>query len=184
MLAHQANQTSWQDALVARHPRLFNIAQHGGTYTPGSPECDEGWRELLERACVRIQAAVIADGGTFSALQIKEKYGTLRFYWTGRLSKEAEHGIEDAVALAEARSACTCEVCGNPGVLHSRGGWLATACPDHARGEPVPVVAGWANIHLIRGTRDGKTAILVCRRYDRDTDSFIDVDPTSLGIEE
>jgi hypothetical protein len=183
MLA-QANRTSWQSALVARHPSLFNIAKHGGTYTPGSPECGEGWRDLLERACTRIQAAVIADGGTFSALQIKEKYGTLRFYWTGRLSKEAEHAIEDAVALAEARSACTCEVCGRAGVLHARGDWLATACPEHAKGAPVPVTAGWENIHLVRGTHDGKASIIVCRRYDRETDSFVDVGPTSLGIEE
>jgi len=183
MLA-QANRTSWQSALIARHPSLFNVAQHGGTYTPGYPECNEGWRDLLERACTRIEAAVIADGGTFSALQIKEKYGTLRFYWTGRLSKEAEHAVEDAVALAEARSACTCEVCGRAGVLHARGDWLATACVDHARGKPVPVVAGFENLHIVRVFGAGRYPIASCRRYVRETDSFLEVDPRSLGIEE
>jgi hypothetical protein len=48
----------------------------------------------------------------------------------------------------------------------------------------VPIQAGWENLHLVRGYRDGKIAIIVCRRYDRETDSFVDVDPQSLGIEE
>jgi hypothetical protein len=48
----------------------------------------------------------------------------------------------------------------------------------------VPIEPGWENIHLTRGTRGGKTAILVCVRYVRETDEFVDVDPSSLGIEE
>ena len=62
-----SGQRSWQSDLVSRYPDLFNVAKHGGSYTSGYPECGEGWRDQLERACVRMQAAVTADGGTFSA---------------------------------------------------------------------------------------------------------------------
>jgi hypothetical protein len=50
-------------------------------------------------------------------LQIKEKFGTLRFYWDGTLSSEATAQVEEAIALAEARSACTCELCDAEGQL-------------------------------------------------------------------
>jgi hypothetical protein len=71
---------------------------------------------LLERACVRIRAAVQADGGSFQLTQIKEKYATLRAYWHGALSPEADARVEEAVDLAEARSAVSCEICGEPGL--------------------------------------------------------------------
>ncbi|VIO79137.1 hypothetical protein CI41S_67050 [Bradyrhizobium ivorense] len=48
---------------------------------------------------------------TFKFSQIKEKYGTLRVYWDGSLSSEATIQVEEAIALAEARSATCCEIC-------------------------------------------------------------------------
>jgi hypothetical protein len=184
MLAHQTERT-WQDVLVARHPRLFLSGDDQPRIT-GYPIVGDGWRELVERAVDRIaDTLAAAPSGSVTIVEAKEKFATLRMYWRGtRLTKAAEQAITDAIALAEARSACTCEVCGREGMLHQVGGQLLTACAEHAKGSPVPIEAGWENIHLVRGTRDGKTAILVCRRYDRDTDSFIDVDPQSLGIEE
>jgi hypothetical protein len=173
----------WQSDLVTRYPDLFNVAQHGGTYTPGLPECGEGWRELLERVCARIQALVVADGGTFSVLQVKEKYASLRFYWTGRLSAEAEAKVEIAIEMAEARSDCTCEVCGEEGRLHRKGGWLMTRCSTHAEGSPVEIRPGLENVRIAERVV-GKRRTVSCRRYDRETDSFVDVDPKSLGIEE
>jgi hypothetical protein len=178
-----SGQRNWQRDLVWRHPDLFNVAKHGGTYTPGYPECGPGWRDLLERACGRIQAAVAADGGTFSALQIKEKYGTLRFDWTGRLSKEAEALIDEAIDLAEARSACTCELCGEEGRVHRKGGWLMTRCATHAEGRAVETEPRFENVHIMERTV-GKRREVICRRYDRATDTFIAVPPGSLGIEE
>ncbi|WP_128921297.1 hypothetical protein [Bradyrhizobium nanningense] len=38
--------------------------------------------------------------------QIKQKYGTLYVYWDGTLSPEADALVEEAIALAEASSAC------------------------------------------------------------------------------
>jgi hypothetical protein len=185
-MAGRRESRTWRDSLVARHPRLFNLTENGQTYTTGYPECGDGWRDLIETAAGRItDVLAAAPSGSVTIDQVKSKYGTLRMYWHGKdLSPAAEHAIEDAVALAEARSACSCETCGAAGVLHARGDWLATACPDHARGEPVPIVPGFENLHIVRVFGAGRYPIASCRRYDRETDSFVDVDPRSLGIEE
>ena len=60
------------------------------------------------------------------AVQVKEKYGTLRFYM--HYSTEE---MEDLIHEAEKQSAKTCETCGQPGVLRGPG-WYFTACETHA----------------------------------------------------
>jgi hypothetical protein len=57
--------------------------------------------------------------------QVKEKFGTLRFYYHG-----GDDYVRGAVAMAEAMSACTCEECGAPGRM-STGGWLSVRCVEH-----------------------------------------------------
>lgn len=59
------------------------------------------------------------------ATQVKEKFGTLRFYYNG--GDDVVHGI---VSMAESMSAVTCERCGNPGKL-STGGWIKALCKKH-----------------------------------------------------
>jgi hypothetical protein len=175
----------WRIELVEAHPRLFLGPTGRPESARGSPSCEEGWRDLLERACARIDAALV-EGGAFRVLQIKEKLGTLRLYWSGDMPEIAKANVKEAIALAVARSACTCEICGAEGRLHNRGGWLATACAGHAKGEPVPVKPGFENLHIVRtfSSKPGRFPIVSCRRYMRDTDSFVDVDPMTLGIEE
>jgi hypothetical protein len=167
----------WRIEFMEAHPRLFSPGSRGYA------ECGDGWHDLLERCCVRIEAA-LADGDLFTAEQIKSKYGTLRFYWGGSLSDAAKARVEEAIDLAEARSACTCEICGAAGRLYERGDWLATACPEHARGEPVPVKAGHENLRIVGRLVEGRLRIASCRRYDREVDAFVDVDPATVGIEE
>lgn len=62
------------------------------------------------------------------ALQVKEKFGTLRFYTAG-----GDDFIYGVTSMAEAMSANTCEVCGKPGKLN-RGGWIACRCEEHTNG--------------------------------------------------
>jgi Calcineurin-like phosphoesterase len=171
-----------RDDLIEAHLRLFHPPAGAPEAAEGYPNCEEGWRDLLERACDRIEVAL--GRGVFKVLQIKEKFGTLRFYWSGDLSLEAEAKVEEAIALAQARSACTCEICGAEGRLYSRGGWRATACAKHAKGEAVPIKSGFENLRFVRGMVEGRIRIILCRRYDRAADTFVDMDPKSLGIEE
>jgi hypothetical protein len=54
--------------------------------------------------------------------QVKEKFGTLRFYYTG-----GDEYISGMVAMAESMSGVICESCGNPGERRG-GGWVHTYC--------------------------------------------------------
>ena len=57
--------------------------------------------------------------------QVKEKFGTLRFYYSG-----GDDYISGLVSMAESMSGVTCETCGKPGTQTS-GGWIKTACVEH-----------------------------------------------------
>ena len=54
--------------------------------------------------------------------QVKEKFGTLRFYYSG-----GDDAIDGMVRMAESMSGVTCEECGNPGERRG-GGWVHTYC--------------------------------------------------------
>jgi len=58
--------------------------------------------------------------------QVKEKFGTLRFYYSG-----GDDYISGLVSMAESMSAVTCDECGNPG-KQVGGGWITTLCQTHA----------------------------------------------------
>lgn len=60
------------------------------------------------------------------AVQVKEKFGGLRFYVNG-----GTDGIYDMISMAESMSVVTCEECGSPG-RRRRGGWIRTLCDKHA----------------------------------------------------
>jgi hypothetical protein len=54
--------------------------------------------------------------------QVKEKFGTLRFYYSG-----GDDAIDGMVQMAESMSGVTCEGCGNLGERRG-GGWIHTYC--------------------------------------------------------
>lgn len=96
-------------------------------------ECGDGWFDILLEASTRLQKQIetypkdVRDD--IVALQVKEKYGTLRFY----ISYYTEE-LDEIIQHAEKRSACTCETCGKPGKLYGAF-WLYTACEEHIREE-------------------------------------------------
>jgi hypothetical protein len=57
--------------------------------------------------------------------QIKEKFGTLRFYATG-----GDDTTDGMMTMAESMSAILCEECGAPGERR-HGGWIRTLCDEH-----------------------------------------------------
>jgi len=60
------------------------------------------------------------------ATQVKEKFGTLRFYYDG-----GDSAIDGMVRMAESMSGVTCETCGNKGQLRGEG-WIYVSCLEHA----------------------------------------------------
>ncbi len=93
-----------------------------------SPYCASGvgpgWVPLLRELFEGLRAEG-HDLGSIS--QIKEKFGTLRVYLSG-ISDEAD----ELIAKAEAKSAVTCEECGEPGTLRTKG-WWRTRCDGCAK---------------------------------------------------
>ena len=89
-------------------------------------ECGPGWRKIIEPLM-----AYCAEHD-ISILQIKEKFGGLRFYYGAYES--AQRGVidtlEDMLAAAEREAEQTCETCGKPGVLRTDG-WMQTLCDEH-----------------------------------------------------
>lgn len=63
------------------------------------------------------------------AVQVKEKYGGLRFYiqTEGKLPRDYYDQVNGAIEMAEALSYNVCEECGNPGKTRG-GGWIRTLC--------------------------------------------------------
>ena len=60
------------------------------------------------------------------AVQVKEKFGGLRFYVQAATDKHYQY-----ISFAESMSYRTCEVCGNPGKTYTDG-WHRTLCDIHA----------------------------------------------------
>jgi len=98
-------------------------------------ECDDGWFNILNQLMASIQhhidwknrKAEVVEQVTVD--QVKEKFGTLRFYYTG-----GDDYIGGLVSMAETMSGITCEQCGNIGRQRGRH-WLYTACDEHTREE-------------------------------------------------
>ena len=57
------------------------------------------------------------------ATQVKEKFGTLRFYYSG-----GDEYIDGMVCMAEALSKRTCEKCGGRAQSQTKSGWIKTLC--------------------------------------------------------
>jgi len=84
-------------------------------------ECGDGWFKLIWDLSKKLTAL----SEDIQALQVKEKFGSLRFYVTGGSNKAYE-----AIERAERKSWKICEVCGAPGKLIDDG-WMKTRCKEH-----------------------------------------------------
>ena len=98
-------------------------------------EVGDGWFSLVDVLCEQLQGETDQNGAPqIVAIQVKEKYGELRFY-VGSASERQEAMTE----FAEALSARVCEACGAPGSLRSSlSGWYAARCDEHAVARGVP----------------------------------------------
>ena len=89
------------------------------------PELPEATITYFQQQIVESRKRIIPQ---VEAVQVKEKYGGLRFYTMGGNEK-----IDALISFAESMSECTCEECGRPGT-QDEGGWIKTLC-ETCRGE-------------------------------------------------
>lgn len=86
-------------------------------------ECQDGWEKIIRRLSEKLEPMGV------KAMQVKEKFGGLRFYLDGGAPEEAHKLIQKA----QEESYETCEECGKPGALRG-GSWIQTLCDDHSEG--------------------------------------------------
>ena len=112
-----------EEQLYIDFPLLFANRETRGSCLIFGCEHGDGWHAILRAACKKIDfREKQAAERTFSFLQIKEKFGTLRLYHHG-----GDSYCEGVIDMAESMSAVTCERCGKPGKPND-GGWISTLC--------------------------------------------------------
>lgn len=116
------------DALCAKFPNIFKDrnADMRTTAMCWGFDCGDGWYSIINKLCTDIQKHLDENPKVEQvvATQVKEKFGTLRFYICG-----GDNTIDDMIMEAEQESARTCEVCGKPGSLETKG-WMTVRCDD------------------------------------------------------
>jgi hypothetical protein len=122
--------------LVAAHPELF-----AGELPRIPSHLPVGWFALVDRLCSDIEALLQGRAERLVVVQVKEKFGGLRFYydWDAADDVAADHEtvllrerVRAQVDEARARTTLICQRCGAPAVLNLYGGWTAALCERHA----------------------------------------------------
>lgn len=115
--------------LIKIFPSLFQKDEDGTSCGFLGFECGDGWFDLLKECILKIKEEIEQNTEKYPpelpvyVTQVKEKYGSLRFY----VSYETDE-IDKIIREACVMSSCTCESCGKPGDLHKVGGWFVTIC--------------------------------------------------------
>jgi hypothetical protein len=161
------NNLEFFEELAKLYPELLERSQIGDSFGVGA-----GWNNIINTLCCTIYSNLHnaknqlrgaseyprSDNGEWLAasqanyekeleelpviVQVKEKYGTLRFYVHNSTDR-----VEDLIGFAERMSGCTCEVCGKPGRTGGNG-WIRTLCIDHREPEPSEILEGTVSPNL------------------------------------
>ena len=114
----------FEKRLTEKHPAMFS-APYGGIAV------GEGWWPIIESLCADIQHYIKwknkdeVEVPQVVVMQIKEKFGGLRFYYDG-----GDERIRGMVTTAESWAEKTCEDCGVPATKKTRG-WIKNVCDKH-----------------------------------------------------
>jgi hypothetical protein len=137
------------EQLCAKYPKIFvnRNADMRTTAMCWGFECGDGWYNIIDKLCGNIQSHIdwsIKNNAwdlekdtknvrsiipQVVAVQVKEKFGGLRFYYDG-----GDDYIRGLSSMAESMSMVICETCGAPGKRRG-GGWIYTACDTHTNPE-------------------------------------------------
>lgn len=128
--------------LVKKYPKILRDYRGDPMQTCmafGIETDGDGWYELLDKCMEKLQyfCDLCSKNGEeiqVVANQIKSKYATLRFYYSGEGGTKIEWDIiDDIISEAERKSAYTCEVTGERGEACKRFGWYKTLSHESAR---------------------------------------------------
>jgi hypothetical protein len=148
-----------ENKLIEKYPAIFKEIGSDPRHScmAWGIECGDGWYDIIDALCGSIDNAVGIANRSWQdtqpafrlevhAAQIKQKYGSLRFYvdigWTGApldepaqlvVNKASDH-FYGATDMAERMSRRICESCGQPGRINEGFAWLRCEC-DACSGE-------------------------------------------------
>ena len=107
-----------------RYPKLYQGRNFPITQNllPFGIETGNGWFRLIDQLSADITLLDERDGSQTIAVQVKSKYGGLRFY-----IESGTDAVIEAIDKAEDLSLKTCEYCGEPGTTRDDG-WVSTMC--------------------------------------------------------
>jgi hypothetical protein len=96
-----------------------------------------GWYKVLDELCSQLTTIMNKVEIVVTAEQVKEKFGTLRFYHSVKFPEDLPDSdardwneiIRSLVSRAEMMSGYTCERCGEQGKIRP-GGWIKTLCDE------------------------------------------------------
>jgi hypothetical protein len=122
--------------LISICPELFSDLHEKSCMYLFGFECGDGWFELLKDLITEIREICRIEGfsrctwlteepSDIKVDQVKEKYGTLRFYTNWSMDE-----IDRVITIAEEKSAKTCEGCGGEGKMIRTGGWDHVSCQE------------------------------------------------------
>ncbi len=137
--------------LVSAHPTLFR-----GKAPACFSHLPPGWFDIVDRLCTNIEKELGPEGcASLEIRQIKEKFGTLRFYFqhgdsrdlhidvmtrggghqhfvSQPASDEKVERVRELVRAACAACETTSEKCGRVGKTLVHNHWYLTRCEEHA----------------------------------------------------
>ena len=102
-----------------------------------------GWYPILES----LLDIISEDESDTYIMQVKEKFGSLRFY------AQTTDFNQGAIDLAEAFSSHVCEESGYPGHIVSCQGWLKTLAPHVFNGRDIKIAESVQNFYCLANNR-------------------------------
>ena len=84
-------------------------------------ECGDGWYAIIDYLCKRL----LENGDPPEAVQVKEKFGGLRFYVNSANNKQY-----DLISEFENFSYRVCEKCGSTDTVVQTKGWISSLCKN------------------------------------------------------
>lgn len=114
------------ETLIQKYPSLYSDTRPAYGF-----ECGDGWYDIIDR----LSAVAVEEFALLKkedpeldpmVLQVKEKFGGLRFY-----TSQTTPRLNEAIIAAEGESTKRCEACGEATRTSDDNGWWVTLCRKH-----------------------------------------------------
>ena len=135
------------DKLIQEFPAVFQNVDNSSEYSLPS-----GWYNIFYNLCEELTPILVEERSKiaedpeqplFSVLQIKEKFGGLRFYYMMNTeNRELYNKIQRLIDIAEDKSYDTYQITGKPGTLCKKGWHFMTLSEEVRDAQGFEVVNG------------------------------------------